>query len=254
MQTPDAPSFGRRFWPMFALGLVGIASLPLTFPPMLDARLQAAAPAIPLAVLKSLTLLQPALLLALGAALGAATAHRVGLGSHVVGINIRRAFARECPLAVVLGLVGGFAIVLVDRLVFRTGIIPLAETPWRNIVEGLVGGVLYGGLTEEVMMRWGLLSLVAWALVKVVRGRSTSVLPFVMAIIITAIAFGAAHLPAAAMIGPLDTVLVVRILTLNGLAGLVLGALYWRRSIEAAMLAHMSMHVAFAIARASPWG
>ena len=85
------------------------------------------------------------------------------------------------------------------------GVVPAPDTPsfgrrfWpmlalgRNIIEGLVGGVLYGGLTEEVMMRWGLLSLVAWVLAKIVRGRSTSALPFVVAIIITAIAFAAGH-------------------------------------------------------------
>jgi hypothetical protein len=249
----SAESFVARFWPMFALGLIGVASLPLTFPPMLDARLQAAAPTVPLGVLKALTLIQPAMLLALGAALGAALAHRVGLPSHVVGINIRRRFASECPAAIGLGLFGGFVVVALDRLVFRTEAIALEATPWRNIVEGLLGGVLYGGLTEEVMMRWGLMSFIAWTVMKVFRNRPGSAVPCVAAIVISAVAFGAGHLPAASMISPLDRALATRIIGLNAFAGLIFGGLYWRRSIEAAMLAHMSMHAAFALARLSPW-
>ena len=47
--------------------------------------------------------------------------------------------------------------------------------------------------------------------------------------------------------------LVMRILLLNGLAGIVYGMLFWRRSLESAMVAHMATHVAFAIARIMQW-
>jgi membrane protease YdiL (CAAX protease family) len=46
---------------------------------------------------------------------------------------------------------------------------------------------------------------------------------------------------------------VTRILVLNGIAGVIYGALFWRRSLEAAMAAHMATHVAFAIARFMRW-
>jgi hypothetical protein len=37
--------------------------------------------------------------------------------------------------------------------------------------------------------------------------------------------------------------LVTRALTLNGVAGIAFGYLYWRHGLEAAMLAHMSTHL-----------
>ena len=72
-------------------------------------------------------------------------------------------------------------------------------------------------------------------------------------IIVAAFVFGAGHLPAAATVAPLDAALVTRILLLNGLAGIVYGTLFWQRSLESAMAAHMATHVAFAVARVMHW-
>ena len=255
MTAAGHPSFAQRFWPVFAAGLVGVLSLPLMFPPTLDARLRAVAPTIPLGLLKALALVQPALLLAAGAAIGAALAHRLGLASHLAGINLRRRFVAELPLAIALGFATGAAIVAADRFLFRAETAAPPTDTARAIFEALIGGLLYGGLTEEAMMRWGLLSLFAWALVRLARRPldARPPLAYAIAIVVTAFVFGAGHLPAAAMVAPLDAALVTRILLLNGLAGIVYGMLFWRRSLESAMVAHMATHVAFAIARIMQW-
>ncbi|MBS0123281.1 CPBP family glutamic-type intramembrane protease [Thetidibacter halocola] len=53
-------------------------------------------------------------------------------------------------------------------------------------------GVLYGGLTEEVMLRWGLMSLLAvWMLCLMSSARAIW-----SATLIAALAFAATHLPA----------------------------------------------------------
>jgi hypothetical protein len=256
-ETPSTqPSFASRFWPVFGIGLLGVATLPLTFPPSLEERLRAAAPALSLGVLKSLTLIQPALLLLAGAAIGAAVAHRAGFCSHLAGINVRRRLIGECPLAIASGLITGFLIVSIDLMLLRGAALEAAPPSTRTIVEGLVGGVLYGGLTEEVMMRWGLMSLVAWAGLKLARRAPATRSPviYAIAIVVVAVIFAAGHLPAASVIAPLDAALVIRILVLNGLAGIVYGGLFWRRSLEAVMTAHMATHVAFALARGVGWG
>jgi membrane protease YdiL (CAAX protease family) len=41
---------------------------------------------------------------------------------------------------------------------------------------------------------------------------------------------------------------IARALLLNGIFGLVAGWLYWRKSLEAAMAAHMLGHVVFTVA------
>jgi membrane protease YdiL (CAAX protease family) len=98
-------------------------------------------------------------------------------------------------------------------------------------------------------MRLFLLSLVAWLLGKwwkIPEERPTSG-AFWTAIILVAVLFGLGHLPATSAMTPLTQLLVVRALVLNGIAGIAFGYLYWKRGLEAAMLAHMSTHLVMQI-------
>jgi membrane protease YdiL (CAAX protease family) len=109
----------------------------------------------------------------------------------------------------------------------------------------LLAGVVYGGVTEELLTRLFLVSLLAWGLGFV--WKAPSGLPaagaFVVAIVLAALLFGALHLPATAAIAPLSLMLVTRALLLNGIAGVVFGFLFWRYGLEAAMFAHASAHL-----------
>ena len=66
---------------------------------------------------------------------------------------------------------------------------------------------------------------------------------------LAAVLFGLGHLPATAALLPLTPAVVARAVVLNGIAGVVFGWLYWRRGLEAAMVAHfcadLVLHVLF---------
>lgn len=70
---------------------------------------------------------------------------------------------------------------------------------------------------------------------------------FWTAIILVAVLFGLGHLPTTSAMAPLTQMLVVRAVVLNAIAGIVFGYLYWKRGLEAAMLAHMSAHLVMQI-------
>lgn len=70
-----------------------------------------------------------------------------------------------------------------------------------------------------------------------------------LAIAVAAAVFALGHLPALAQSLELSAPVVARTLGLNLLAGLAYGWLFWRRSLETAMLAHATTHVGFALAR-----
>ncbi len=62
--------------------------------------------------------------------------------------------------------------------------------------------------------------------------------------LIVAIIFGLGHLPAASiMMLPITPVVVTAALVLNGIAALVFGYLYWKKGLEAAMVAHFSADI-----------
>ena len=255
---PGPRGFARRFWPPFGLGLVGVATLPLVLTPLLRAAPRPpGVPDLPLAARVALSMVNPVLLLAGGAALGATFAPRVGLRSHVAeragtGAAVWPTVRAEAPLALGAGLALALATALLDAALqprLGPGWAAAAERATPGTVASLVSGLLYGGITEEVMLRWGVLSLLAWAGWRVAqRGRGALGAPTAWAaIIVSALLFGAGHLPAAAAVAPLTGWVVARTLLLNALGGVVFGWLYWRRSLEAAMLAHAAAHVGFAL-------
>jgi len=61
--------------------------------------------------------------------------------------------------------------------------------------------------------------------------------------------FAVAHLPTLGQSVELTGPIVARTLGLNALAGLAYGWLFWRRSLESAMLAHATTHAGLALWR-----
>jgi membrane protease YdiL (CAAX protease family) len=60
------------------------------------------------------------------------------------------------------------------------------------------------------------------------------------AIVAAAILFGLQHLPAASLTVAVTPLITVRAIVLNGIGGVIFGAMYWKRGLEAAMLSHFA--------------
>lgn len=110
---------------------------------------------------------------------------------------------------------------------------------WSAAVLGSVAA----GVGEEIVFRLGLLTLFAWYGTHLAGRASTSPAIRWGANVAAALAFGAVHLPQAAMLAELTAPLVALVMIGNGLVGLVFGWLYWRRGLVAAMVCHSSTNV-----------
>lgn len=213
----------------FALALPGIALLPFVV------ELPEGIPAV-------LAMVNPLVLTLVMCLVGAATAPRLGLTAEwILGSRVDLGILRQ---GLVAGLVAGLAAAAIDEAfapVWQT-----ADLALPTLLEGagpmqlLLGG-LYGGLTEEIMLRWGVLSLLFWLLAKALpRGAALWI-----AVIAAAFLFAAAHLPAVLASGAeLAPALLIRVLGLNAALGIVYGLLYVRKSLGAAMAAHAGTHLA----------
>ena len=106
--------------------------------------------------------------------------------------------------------------------------------------------LLSGGITEELLLRWGVMTLLvwlAWRLLQKGKGKPRAVW-FVSAIIISSVVFGLGHLPLVRALAVNFTVAIVGyIVVANALFGFIAGYLYWKRGLEAAIIAHMLAHV-----------
>lgn len=98
---------------------------------------------------------------------------------------------------------------------------------------------LYGAIDEEVLLRLGVMTFLAWALARL-SGHKPALATLLMwvSIVGAALLFGAGHLPAVAALTPLTAIVVARTVLLNGLGGVLYGWLYWRYGLAMAMVAH----------------
>ena len=199
-----------------------------------------------------LSMVNNALIVGVAVLIGAVTAHRVGLYSIVAhpADNLGRKLS-ALPIYLVLGVLFGFAVAFADHWAF-THIEALRAVEEGNgaALDGaspsLAVRFLYGGITEEVLLRWGMLSFFAWIIWAMTKSRGAALW---VTIPVTALLFGAGHLPAVyAMLDTVPMEMVIRVIALNAVLGVAYGIIYARNSLEAGMVAHAATHVGMLMA------
>jgi membrane protease YdiL (CAAX protease family) len=249
--------FGKTFLALFGLGLLGVLSLI----PTLLGQLETLPPALAdlsLPVALAVSLINSVLLLAVAVAIGTLLAHRVGLRS-VVAEKVRQGAAiwpqlrPNIAMSFLSGLIFAVITIAADALINPFGDTELLSEAFTetNPFSQLVLGLLYGGIVEELLLRWGFMTLLVWLgwlLFQRGQGLPRPALVWT-AIILAALLFGIGHLPALAALVALTPLLVARTILLNALGGVLFGWLFWRRSLEVAMLAHASAHIGFFLIR-----
>lgn len=206
---------------------------------------------VPLETLQVATAIQGAVLVFIAALVGAVLSPKVGLAAPAIsaiagGGGALEALRPQLIPGFVGGCIGAVVILGFYALAPAALVAIQPETPIPLSVR-----VLYGGITEEVLIRWGLMTAMVWAGWRVLNSdlQQPSSGGMWAAIALSALAFGALHLPSVAQSLPALSGYVAAYITIgNALFGLVAGYLYWRYGLEAAVVAHVSAHVlAFAI-------
>jgi hypothetical protein len=243
-------STGTAFLGLFALGMIGVLSLPLSLVPILERQVaHTGAAAASRNALALMTVVQPTLLLTLGVALGCIFAPRVGLVSLLERSRPLSRLRRCASIAIACGFTLAIVFTLADVFFFRN---QLDESTVAALEQGglesTLTAILYGGITEEIITRWGLVSFFAWLGWRVFQPKRTHVSDsiFVTAIVLAALVFALAQLPVTMKIAAVSAPLLARVLVLNSVAGGAFGWLFWRHNLETAMLAHASVHLGLA--------
>ncbi len=233
---------------LWLAGMVGIVVLSVTVLPQL---LEKAPRTVPLGAAIAASVLQSGVLLALAVWVGVALSRSLGLGAPAIeaalsGTGVWTVIKRQLIPATVVGLFGGGLLVLLTRIT-PAELLALGQT----IEIPVAAKLLYGGATEEILMRWGLMTVLLWLPWRFVQNRAG--LPhnaYVFgAILVAALLFGVGHLPAAAAMGASLTAPVVGyIIVGNTVPGILFGFLYWRYGLESAILAHAISHAVASLA------
>lgn len=257
-------------WKIFFILLMAsifgvIAVLPYSFALQGDSLSQLDIP-MPLWLLITLQILQNAVLFAVVILVGLLAANRVGLGLPILearlqGESVGEKIKSILLPSILLGVIGSVLVIALDSLVFMPMLMTelsdkaaslnqeaLQPAAWKGLLASF-----YGGISEEVLLRLGLMSVLVWLgrFVSKTEDGSPTLAVLWIANILAAVLFGLGHLPATASLFPVTPLVVTRAIVLNGFVGIVAGYLYFKHGLEAAMLSHFSadivLHVILAL-------
>jgi CAAX prenyl protease-like protein len=202
--------------------------------------------------LKLLSLIQPAVILSVAVLVGVVLASKVGLSSPVAEAaasrgNLASALKPQIIPGIVGGLAGGVSLVLIATALkpFLSPEVVARLSEFGKLLP-LPTRLLYGGIMEELLLRWGLMTLLAWAAWRLFKRGQDRPKPavFVGAILLSSLVFAIGHLPVALMLFPEPTfALTLFVIVGNSAFGLIAGYLYWKKGLESAMIAHALAHV-----------
>ncbi|GED69640.1 membrane protein [Brevibacillus reuszeri] len=148
---------------------------------------------------------------------------------------------------------GAHLIYYYGYLVKVTGKNVIAKIDRARQNVGIDTRVLYGGIVEELIFRWGLMSTLVWSMNKWLAISDVN-LVYWLAIAISALLFALIHLPGAQQtVGRLTTPLLTYAITANIFVGICCGWLFWKSGLLSAIICHMLFHIVWYGFEKSKW-
>jgi len=237
----------RKFLIIFIAGLMGVASLLCSEIPIPDEIKAELLIHVSEDFIMLLLLINPTVLLLLSTLIGVSLQAKTTLKTPLVDKIINQENAPLNWSIVIFGVAGGLVAGLLI-VFFNYLLSPLIPDAIKSLQDNLNLSVftrfLYGGITEEILLRYGLMTLLVWVLIRFIK----SDLSYWIAILTSSLLFGIGHLPAVyAAVDSVDVFLLAYIIIGNTLGGIVFGWLYWKKGLESAMIAHIFTHVVMLI-------
>lgn len=231
--------------------IVTAASLPgiaVALPPLIDSLARrvraspgaAGKPLPPRRVLIAVGVVQSTLLAAVAAIAGAAIGPGVGLGRIATDAFTAPGGALE---ALTFAVTGSAVMLGASYGIFRPRLDVHTRTVSENVRRdlGLASRVLYGGVVEEVLLRWGVLSVLFWLLSHVLGTDSGA---FWTANAVAGVLFAVGHWPAYLAAGCRRTpAFFSTSLILNTFLAMLDGWMLWRYGLAGAVLGHVVTHL-----------
>jgi Type II CAAX prenyl endopeptidase Rce1-like len=203
-------------------------------------------------LVKLVLLIQPTIITVFAIFLGTLLSAKVGLQAPVIealskGQSIGGVLKSQITPALWVGLAAAVIVLIYGQVTE-----PFFTQTGNDILDKiqalelpLITKILYGGLVEEIMMRWGLMTLFIWIAWRI-RGSQTvpSSTMIWTGIGLASLLFALGHFPLLFAITDSPPIwIMTAVIVGNALPGLGFGWLYYRFGLEAAIIAHTSAHI-----------
>ena len=198
---------------------------------------------------KLLSLINPTILLLIAVVMGVLLYDKVNFKLPIIEKLIYKDKQTESSGILQYGIIGGIisGILITITSIVYTPILPIEFIEMgEKFKPTLIIRFLYGGLTEEILIRFGIMTFLVWLIFKI-SGKLSSIVYWI-GILVSAIIFGFGHLPVVyTVIDAPTTELLLYIIFGNAIGGIIFGWLYWKKGLETAMIAHIFTHIIMVI-------
>lgn len=239
--------FKFKLWlTLTVIGLMGVASLFLSDLPLNNIP-EEVTKAIPRDTLKALILVNPSLLVIISTLIGTLLYDKIHLSVPVFEKALKKPDAQDYSSTeiiangILFGVIAGVLIVIIAKI-FEPYLPQALMEATRSANLHLATKLLYGGITEELLTRFGLMSLLVWALFKTTRTLTPAI--YWAALSMAALVFAIGHLPMVFQIVAEPTTPIYAYIVLgNSIGGALFGYAYWRKGLECSFIAHGVAHL-----------
>ncbi|NOQ25252.1 MAG: CPBP family intramembrane metalloprotease [Bacteroidales bacterium] len=195
--------------------------------------------------IKLLILINPTIMLIGAVILGVFLHDKVSLDAPVIKNIIRYKKSPQISSILKYGIIGGVISGIILSLI---GLIfyPILPQEFLELGEKLkptlAARFLYGGFTEEIIIRFGLMTFIVWLISKIFRSTNSKI--YWISILIVSVIFGLGHFPIVfqSLSNP-SALLLSYVLIGNSIGGIIFGWLYWKKGLETAFIAHIFAHI-----------
>lgn len=149
-------------------------------------------------------------------------------------------------VTIIIAIIGALILFPLDKLIFGSlNNWVFEQYTSKPTVYKMIGGLMVGGIIEEVIMRLFFMSLIVFIISKLFyKGKKEiPIVAYVIANFISAMLFAAGHLPSTTAMTILTPIIIIRCFLLNGGLGLCFGYLYRKFGIGYAMISHGFCHL-----------
>ena len=235
---------------LFVLGFLGVlTALSITLP---EGSFPEEMAQLPPVILKLLVLINPTFFLLIAVVVGTVLYDKVNLKVPVISSLLKieqedskTIFMQQLKYGISLGLLAGVAIMVIAGI-YNLFIAEELQSIDNQMELTLAARFLYGGITEELLLRFGVMTLVVWIVFKLTKRLNNTT--YWIGIVLSTVLFAVGHFPVVfAAVSQPSLLLLSYILIGNSVGGLVFGWLYWKKGLEAAIIAHAFAHVAMVL-------
>ncbi len=235
---------------LFMVGFAGIVSLLFTNIPLPTEILNNLYKKFSIIQIKLLILINPTIFLLISIIMGIIFYKKVDfklpIFEKIVGINKDKINTKEIiKYGIFSGILSGIILSLISVLSLYILGNEYAKIS-KEFIPSFITRILYGGITEELLIRFGIMSFIVWSIYKVFKTKNNII--YWTGIIISSIIFGFGHFGIILNLIPKPSILLLSyILLANSIGGIVFGYVYWKKGLESSMISHIFSHISIVL-------